>query len=168
MIKKLYAFDIDGTLAVDRFAVDGKATYNIHPDINNLTLDETWIRFLIQSKNPYGECIAPECMRAFVKKVQVEGNLVYFLSSDNNSPAYLAKLKFLRENYYWDVKDEQLIVSPFSKYKVIEILAEMNDIDIHDCVLIDDSEKHLIDANNHGIEVHQTTEFLINGEPWKF
>lgn len=148
-------FDIDGCLALHNFN-DGKHGFRVDSKEGK----EAWDEFLI-NENAYDEFEIPKMMQAYIEILRKEGDaVIYFLSQDDSSMAYRAKRSFLKKNYGL-TDDAYLVMSPREKGDIIELIAKKENVDLKDCILYDDSWRHLTYGASKGIEVHHIAEFLL-------
>lgn len=146
---KYVFFDVDGVLSVPRYKNFDKEEY-----VSGFT-DENWLKFDIFSEHPYKDCIAPKTMKKFVHVLHKNRGIckkIFCLTVDDNSFSYNSKKRFIKEHYP-EIKEENMILvaSTGMKKDVIRYIAEKDNINVKECLLIEDTFQTIIDAELAGI-----------------
>lgn len=154
-IKALF-IDVDYTaLCLYMKTEDGKRTVGF-PDYDE------WLKYNIFN-NAYKECEAPKGMYNIVKALHDKGVKVYGLTECSNSFEYNSKYNRLREVYPGIFNHHGDLISCDDrkrKIKIMQLIAERDNLNIEEIMFIDDSYSEVMEAFAAGIFSMHTTEAL--------
>jgi phosphoglycolate phosphatase-like HAD superfamily hydrolase len=142
---KLCFFDVDGTLSVPRYQIDGELKIG--------TLDG-WIEYCVtHGPDTYDDCLPVEPVRRYAIKLHEAGAALYALSTSQTSFEHAAKQKFL-DRHYPDLFDELITVARDEyKQQVIAQMAKLRGLPLTACELVEDTYATLLEAGECGIRV---------------
>lgn len=142
---KLAFFDVDGTLSVPRYLIDG--TYRIGAPKTE------WIAFCKEHReNSYEYCLTIPEVRAYAKQLKEEGVKLYVLSAVSSFYEKAAKTKFVKDHYP-DLFDGFFYVNgDEEKLQVLSEMAALQEVPLSECVLVEDNFSLLLEALGKGIE----------------
>lgn len=154
-IKALF-IDVDYTaLCLYMKTEDGKRTVGF-PDYDE------WLKYNIFN-NAYKDCEAPKGMYNIVKALHDKGVKVYGLTECSNSFEYNSKYNRLREVYPGIFNHHGDLISCDDrkrKIKIMQLIAERDNLNIEEIMFIDDSYSEVMEAFAAGIFSMHTTEAL--------
>lgn len=137
-------FDVDGTLSVPRYLIDG--------EIRIGTTDEGWIEFCETHKeNSYDLCHAVPCVKEHAEMLKKNGARLFVLSTVMSPYEKDAKTKFVQEKYPGLFDGFIYVEHDAEKIPVIERFAAENAVKISECELVEDTFATLLKANEKGI-----------------
>lgn len=142
--KELVFFDIDGTLAVPRYLVDGQY-------VTGFT-DEGWFEFNKREReNGYNSCIVVKPVERYARKRKEEGAVVFVLSTSQTEEETMAKVKFVNDNFPGLFEEVITVAHDPEKLYVIRQMAEKYGIELTRTELVEDTYSTLLKANEVGI-----------------
>lgn len=150
---KLAFFDIDGTLSVPQYMVDGKL---------EIGLFEGWVEYCIENgMDTYKDCKPVKIVGEYAKRLKREGVALYALSTSQSSFEHDAKKKFL-ETHYPGVFLSLISVSRDElKLPVIAKMAEKMKARLEDCELVEDTYATLLEAGKLGVKATHISALMI-------
>ena len=144
MSMKLAFFDVDGTLSVPRYFIDGR--FQIGTD------DRGWIEYCEEHReDSYEFCFGSKPVRAYAEKRKEEGCRLFVLSSIASDLEMDAKTKFVKRVYPGLFEDFFYVRKDLDKLDVIREMAEKNGVELEECELVEDTLAILFPANRLGI-----------------
>lgn len=153
---KVLFIDVDYTaLCLYMKTEDGKRTVGF-PDYDE------WLKYNIFN-NAYKDCEAPKGMYSIVKALHDKGVKVYGLTECSNSFEYNSKYNRLREVYPGIFNHHGDLISCDDrkrKIKIMQLIAERDNLNIEEIMFIDDSYSEVMEAFAAGIFSMHTTEAL--------
>ena len=151
---KLAFFDMDGTLCVPTYKIDGNETVGFD--------EEGWLAYCIKhGANSYDHCKPLPKVRDYAAKLKSEGAKLYVLTGVLTSIEVDAKRKFVAEKYPDLFEDVISVGDAQKKLLVIKLMAEENGVDLSECELVEDTYTLVLDATIMGIKGTHVAQFLI-------
>ena len=156
MLNKYAFFDVDGVLSAPRFMNDNNE-FVIGFD------KEGWKNYLdTHGKDAYKYCDSIPKLDKYINTLINEGCKLYVLSAISYENEKDAKIQYLNEKYPGIFKEYFFVYSSLDKVKFIEEFSRKNNIDIQQCMLIEDTFDILLDAHNHNIISIHVSNILSN------
>lgn len=141
---KLAFFDIDGTLSVPRYWIDGR--FQIGTD------EQGWIDYCLEHReDSYEFCYGSAPVRAHAEELKKSGCRLFVLSSIASDLEKDAKTKFAKRMYPGLFEDFFYVHRDLDKLEVIKQMAEENSVTLSECELVEDTLAILFPANRLGI-----------------
>lgn len=142
---KLAFFDIDGTLSVPVYTINGVTGIGI--------TDAEWFRWsVLKGEDAYEECKGAAPVRAYAESLKASGAKLFVLSASSNSYESRAKEKFVNR-VYPGLFDEIIFTADSDvKLEIIKAVAYREGAELSACELIDDTYKTLLLASAEGMK----------------
>lgn len=152
MIKAAF-FDMDGTISVPRYMLDGK----LKPCMTN----KEWEDYNATYKEEgYKDCKPIKAVIDYAYRLKGEGAKVVLISCVFSKPEILGKEVFL-EKYCKDLFDEiHFVGSDSEKLPIMESFALKEGFDYSECELVEDTFKNIVAATNKGFGTKHVTNVL--------
>jgi phosphoglycolate phosphatase-like HAD superfamily hydrolase len=149
---KLSFFDVDGTLSVPQYRMDGEM---------KIGTEDGWIEYCVTNgADTYDDCRPVEPVRAYAKQLQEAGVELFALSTSQTSFEHAAKQKFL-DTHYPGIFSALITVSRDAyKQQVIAQMAKLRGIPLTECELVEDTYATLLAAGETGIKVTHISMLL--------
>ena len=151
---KLAFFDIDGTLSVPNYCINGEYKTGM--------TDEEWLSYTMNI-NAYRFCSAPKTIRNYIADLTDKGVEIYVITRESWSPAFKAKCKFIKTSYP-EIKQNNIhyVLRKENKPNLIEMirLCQEKPTDMSECLYYDDDYEMVLTMNNLGYDAHHISEFL--------
>jgi len=142
--QELVFFDIDGTLAVPRYYVDGKY-------VSGFT-DEGWMEFNKREReNGYNHCITVKPVERYARKRKKDGALLFVLSTSQYEEETMAKVKFINDRFPGLFEEVITVSKDPLKLETIKEKADKYNTVLTSCELVEDTYSTLLKANEIGI-----------------
>jgi hypothetical protein len=142
---KLSFFDVDGTLSVPQYKMDGEM---------KIGTQNGWIEYCVtHGADTYDDCRPVEPVRAYAKRLQEAGVELHALSTSQTSFEHAAKQKFLDAHYPGIFSSLITVSRDEYKQQVIAQMARLRGITLAECELVEDTYATLLDAGELGIKV---------------
>ena len=151
---KLAFFDIDGTLSVPNYYINGEHKTGM--------TNEEWLLYTMDI-NAYSSCAAPKIVRDYIIDLMDKGVEIYVITQESWSPAFKAKCEFVRI-LYPEIKQSNIhyVIKKENKPNLIEMirLCQEKPTDMDECLYYDDDYEMVLIMNNLGYDAHHVSEFL--------
>jgi phosphoglycolate phosphatase-like HAD superfamily hydrolase len=149
---KLSFFDVDGTLSVPQYRIDGEM---------KIGTETGWIEYCVtHGADTYDDCRPVEPVRAYARKLREAGVELFALSTSQTSFEHAAKQKFL-DTHYPGIFSELITVSRDAyKQQVIAQMARLRGVSLTECELVEDTYATLLTAGELGIKVTHISMIL--------
>lgn len=142
---KLAFFDIDGTLSVPVYTINGVTGIGI--------TDSEWFRWSVEKgEDSYEECKGAAPVRAYAEKLKKEGVRLFVLSASSNSYESRAKEKFINRVYPGLFEEMIFTADTDVKLEIIKAVAWREGAELTECELIEDTYKTLLLAGAMGVK----------------
>jgi hypothetical protein len=149
---KLAFFDVDGTLSVPRYLIDGQM---------KIGTQDGWIEYCVNhGADTYDDCLPVEPARLYAKALKTSGATLYALSTSQTSFEHAAKQKFLDEHYSGLFADLITVARDEYKQQIIAEMARIRGISLSSCELVEDTYATLLLAAETGIKVTHLSMIL--------
>lgn len=144
MERELVFFDIDGTLAVPRYFVNGEYVSGFS--------DEGWYEYCVsQKENGYNHCIPVKPTERYAKKRKNDGAILFVLSTSQTPEETSAKVKFVSDKFPGLFCEVITVAKDAMKLEVISEMASKFNTTLTKCELVEDTYSTLLKANEKGI-----------------
>lgn len=154
---KVAFFDLDGVLSVPRYIDKNGAT-------NCGMIDNDWFNTCQEREDVYKDCIAPFQVINLLSELKKDGVKLFVLTHETNSGAYFNKVNFILDKYsefFSSYKDVLFVSKPMDKIKLMKSLANINNYNYSECLLVEDMFDTCLQANNEGFQVMHISELLV-------
>lgn len=156
LVVKAAFFDIDGTLAVPRFDVDGK----IVPGMNK----ERWIQYNIENEDPYRLCGIPKNVKILLRFLKHHGVDLNVLSNASCNVVKQNKTLFINTNYsrYFYEDNIHFIdgINFKNKKEYLYDYCKRNELTTRQVFVLDDDYKFIIELATENFNTHHISEML--------
>lgn len=150
-MKKTFFFDFDGTLCADLFFVDDKFLSHTNKD---------FIKYAIENPNVYDDSSPVPFIKKFVTEVKSFGHECFCLTMDKISISYDSKRKFI-DSWYSEITDVFSVCDAHAKIDFIKHYAKVHNLDLKDCVLIEDTYPTVMEAGAAGISAWHVSQIAL-------
>jgi phosphoglycolate phosphatase-like HAD superfamily hydrolase len=149
---KLSFFDVDGTLSVPQYKIDGAM---------KIGTEDGWIEYCVtHGADTYDDCRPVEPVRRYAKQLRKEGVELFALSTSQTSFENAAKQKFLDAHYPGLFSGLITVSRDEYKQQVIAQMAKLRGISLEECELVEDTYATLLAADKRGIQVTHISMLL--------
>jgi hypothetical protein len=149
---RLAFFDVDGTLSVPRYLIDGQM---------KIGTQDGWIEYCVtHGADTYNDCLPVEPVRRYAEKLKGNGAELYALSTSQTSYEHAAKQKFLDKHYHGLFADLITVARDEYKQQIIAQMAKLKGLPLTSCELVEDTYATLLVAGETGIRVTHLSMIL--------
>ncbi len=149
-------FDLDCTLSVPRYLVDGEIRIGLPMD--------GWTAYCeANGKETYRDCFPVPAAERYARKLKDAGARLYVLTTSHSEAEDEAKRVFVERQYPGLFLEVLTVSRDEDKISVIEQIADRAGIPKGDCELVEDSFRTQLLANSRGIRPTHLVH-LIAGE----
>lgn len=150
-------FDIDGTLSIPCYKIDGK----LKPG----TTQEDWEELCKENANMYELCQTPLFLYNLIERLMAKGTIAHVLSTEALSEAKVSKDKFLAAKYPGVFNNTTHYVnSDEEKIQFLKDFIEALGINPARVLYVDDTFSLVLQASTLGINAHHISEFFETKE----
>lgn len=154
---KYIFFDVDGVLSAPSY---------FDSDINSQVIgfsDQGWNKYLNKEKeNAYKDCKPLIQIIEFINQLLDSYCSLYVLSATENQIEADSKTVFLNNNYPHIFKEYYYVKNDNEKIEFIENFCKENNIEINNCLIVDDTYSLLLQAHCKGICSTHISNILAN------
>ena len=154
---KTVFFDVDGVLSAPNY---------FDKDLGKCTIgfsDKVWLEFLEENKeDSYKDCKVPTYIISFINDLITKGITLYVLSSVENELEAKAKTKFLNHNFKDIFKRYRYVRTDDQKIEFIKDFCRDYDMNLDECMLVDDTYMLLLKAHCEGIKAVHIANILAD------
>jgi hypothetical protein len=149
---KLAFFDVDGTLSVPQYRIDGEM---------KIGTQDGWIEYCVEhGADTYDDCLPVEPVRRYAAKLRDAGAELFVLSTSQTSFEHAAKQKFLDAHYPGLFAGLITVAQDAYKQQVIAQMAKLRGLPLTACELVEDTYATLLLAAELGIKVTHISMLL--------
>lgn len=152
MIKAAF-FDMDGTLSVPVYPVNGK--------FQPCMTDKQWHDFNeLHNVNSYNWCKPILSVKRYAEKLKKEGAVLFVLTGVHTDYEVMGKKKFTEDFYKGLFTDLIPVSSDSEKIPCMKAYCEKQGLDYSECELIEDTFKNVIEAICEGFSAKHVTNVI--------